>query len=897
MNLKIADKSSVFLKSGYAAVFLSLLLFGQEVRGQQQPFSPIVVPGHPGNLLPGQTAPGVTDLWVVFKTHCDLGYTMSAKEVLKDYREGMMDNAIRLIEDDRRLSKPSDRFKWSIAGWPMMANILGKEQASARKLKIEQALREGYMNVHAFPATMHTDVFEPEDYVRALGFSSQVARKYGQELPVAAKMTDVPAHSWFLPTLLHHAGIKFLQIGCNYSNRGPILPKLFWWEGPDGSRILCNYTAEYGSGIRPPADWPAKNYLAISMTHDNEGPPSPEQIQKVRNEAAEIKGAQLHIGTLDDFAKALLAENPDLPVIKGDMVDPWIHGVMAMPQETKIARNIRPLIPALDILNTQMNVWKLRTESIAEPLALAYENSMLYGEHTWGAMTPGWGFFSMDGKNRGIERYLYGDDFVQARKEGYYQKFENSFDEHKRYIHITDSIVANELNSRLKTLAQNVKAKEGEIIVYNTLPWSRSGEFQLDGVKIWVNDVPANGYKVLKNEPYKSIPIAHDASLIHTKYFTLRIDTVRGGIASLIEKSTGKELVMQQDGFVLGQFLHERFAYDQTLDYYNRYCTMSNSFNASVKPNMPKDVPYSAVTPRHWKVEVERTAFGDEIVLRSDNTDGIAKSVAIKFTFPNAQAFVDIEWNIVDKVPNTLPEGGWLCFPFNIQHAKVQVGRLGGIMDLEKDQVVGGNRFVYGVHTGAALTDKSGFGMGICAIDAPLMSFGEPGLWKYDYDYLPEKSAVFVNLYNNMWNTNFPYWTEGSWSERVRIWGIAQHEHTAENIAIKSWEARTPLLSIKATGKGKQLSSEKAGISLSRKGVLVTAFGADPDGNAGTLLRVWEQTGTDGEVKIKLPGEMNAKFVTRVNLRGEIIGHREVIKNNEITTNLKAYQPVSFILN
>src|SRR5215471_9414842 len=104
-------------------------------------------------------------------------------------------------------------------------------------------------------------------------------------------MTDVPAHGWFLPTLLHHAGIEFLQLAGNYANRSPLLPQLFWWEGPDGSRILCNYTAskgtpDYGSNVLPPKDWPARNYLAVIMTHDNEGPPSPQEVAAVRAQAA-----------------------------------------------------------------------------------------------------------------------------------------------------------------------------------------------------------------------------------------------------------------------------------------------------------------------------------------------------------------------------------------------------------------------------------------------------------------------------------------------------------------------------------------------------------------------------------------------------------------------------------
>lgn len=884
--------NSISVRCLLAFVLISFSLI--KLCAQSHPVSPIPVPAPPSNLLPGKTAPAVTDIWVVFKTHADIGYTMSAEAVKKKYREEMMDNAIKLIEADRK--KPAaEQFKWTIAGWPLWGAILGPLQTPERKQKVEQAIRDGYINVHALGCTIHTDAFEPEDYVRSLGFSSKVARRYGLPLPVAGKMTDVPAHSWLLPTLLHHAGIKFLQIGANYSDRPVLLPQLFWWEGPDGSRILCNYTPQYGSNVQPPKNWPAKNYLAMYMTHDNEGPPSPQQIAEVKKEAAQIKGARLHIGTLDDFARAVLAENPALPVIRADMVDPWIHGVMAMPQETKTARNIRPMEPVLDVMHTQLNLWGLRSPSIAGSLAMAYENSMLYGEHTWGAMTPGWGYFSMDGINHGNERYLYNEDFLKARKQGFYQKFEASFDEHRRYIQITDSIVTSGVKKELGLLANNVKANADDWIVYNPLPWKRSGEVVLNGETIIANDIPANGYKVIKRT--KETTAATDtATMLHTQYFTVRFDTKRGGIVSLIEKATGKELVDQKSEYALGQFLHERFSYAQTVDYYNRYCVMNNASNATIKPNMPKDIPYTATSPVNWKINTEHSPAADVVTLIATDAGFIAKNVAVVFRFPATQVYVDVEWKIDGKIPNTIPEGGWLCFPFAIDQPKFIVGRNGGAIDLAKDQLTGGNRYLYGVNTGAALIAPNQSGVAICAIDAPLLSFGEPGLWKYDYDYFPKQSSVFVNLYNNMWNTNFPYWTEGSWSERVRIWGIKNNENSTENLAVKSWEARVPLLAVAANGKHSGLPAEKKGVSVSRKGVLITAFGADPDGNKGTLLRVWEQAGTSGEVNIYLPNEMKVKFATPVNLRGVKTGKKMPLAQNKLRVWLKAYEPMSFLL-
>ena len=69
-----------------------------------------------------------------------------------------------------------------------------------------------------------------------------------------------------------------------------------------------------------------------------------------------------------------------------------------------------------------------------------------------------------------------------------------------------------------------------------------------------------------------------------------------------------------------------------------------------------------------------------------------------------------------------------------------------------------------------------------------------------------------------------------------------------------------------ADGPAGKLPNTMAGPTVSRSGVLVTAFGQNPDG-PGTLLRVWDQTGQTGELVVTLPG--NFKTATTVNLRGK----------------------------
>ena len=48
----------------------------------------------------------LTDVWVVFKTHFDLGFTDLPENVFERYRVEMMDNALGVIEKNARNKNP-----------------------------------------------------------------------------------------------------------------------------------------------------------------------------------------------------------------------------------------------------------------------------------------------------------------------------------------------------------------------------------------------------------------------------------------------------------------------------------------------------------------------------------------------------------------------------------------------------------------------------------------------------------------------------------------------------------------------------------------------------------------------------------------------------------------------
>ncbi len=834
----------------------------------------------------------VTDVWVAFKTHYDIGYTDTVANVLTKFRVTMMNSAIRNFEADRNLP-PEKRFEWIVPGWPL-THMIGPLQDPARKAKIEEAIREGSLALEALPFSWETETEDLEDLVRGMGYTSKIARQYGRPLPISAKMTDVPCHSWIIPTLLANGGVKFMQIGCNDLSGHLKAPHLFWWEGPDGSRVICNFTERYGSGLTPPANWPSKNYLAMIMTYDNQGPPSAGDVESIRQQAAKnLPGIHVHFGTLDDFAKAVLAENPDLPVIRADMPDTWIHGFQSMPVETKLSHDARAFQPALETLDTQLHTWRLTTSDLSPALADAYEQSNLYCEHTFGPAGPNMGPW-----NAGIpRRNLYGDQWKSYYTKGNYKKYDLAFDTKRDYAHKEAAIVDRELHSRLELLAKSVNADGPRLVVYNGLPWARSGNVEIPGQSgkfIYVEDVPANGYKTI-TPPVADTdqPKSHAADSLDTPFYKVTFDLQRGGIASLVDKKSGRQLIDQSSPYALGQFLHERFDNQHMSEYTQAYAR--NGYNFA-RGELPQTQTYSKVTPPSWSIDIQSTKLADTATLTATDTLGLAKGMAIVITLYHNQPSVDVEWRVTDKTPDPVPEGGWLCFPFAIAQPRFTLGRLGGPIDPTKDILAGANRNYLCLSTGMTITGKDQTGIGMCPVDSPFVSLDEPGLWKYSLNYEPKNPNVFVNLYNNMWNTNFPEWQSGSWTSTVRIWPTSGAEQ-GENLVVPSWEARLPLLATAADGPAGTLPKTQSGVSVSRPGVLVTAFGADPDGvNKGTLLRVWDQTGVTGDVTVTLPPGFKASSAMPVDLRGEKIGEAFHIGYNKITFRLSAYAPASFIL-
>ena len=864
---------------------------------------------------------------LVSKSHFDIGYSALARDVEHEYRTTMIDRALETMEQNAKVAGPGEQFVWTIPGWPMQT-ILWEGQNPARKRRIEEALRRGNLVMHALPYTIETGSANAETLARCFIYSSRMARKYGLPLPTAAKMTDVPGHDWIIPTLLSHAGVKFFHLGANPTNIQVKKPRISWWEGPDGSRVLTMFSNGYDSGLLPPPDWPHKTWLAMVMGGDNEGPPN---AASVREWIATIKrthpNARITVGRMEDFAESLLAEKPELPVVRGNVSDSWIHGLASSPNAMKAIANARPQLVALECLRTLNLAWGVQFQHCPEVIAAGYEKSLRWSEHTWGLA------------NQHFVPGLHGDAFQRAFVAGLppnYEHMVESWKEHDSFAYGTAMDVGPILEADLHTLAENVNVAGLRIVVFNPLPWPRDGvvdfafpfmgsiagktavkaadDGSIEALQTWGADSHRNGRFVAKSVPplgYRTYVVTGDkprettlaidekAATIENRWLKVRLDPARGCIASIVDKASGAELVDASSPQGFGQYLYQQFDRKECDAYIESYILPqyrgSHGRITAKTTFVPDTARHVEFSPSNTTTVVSGNGFSVTATLIPPIADGQAPHTAgLSVTLYADSPAMDLRLNIVNHPATENPEAGWLCLPLAVKTPQFRLRTPGAITDPAKEMIEGGNFSFFWTQGGMAVFDPSGRGVGLCSPDAPALSLGEPGIYKFKGQWPNPGSSVYVHLFNNKWNTNFRSFWSGEFSVRVRLWPIAKFE-PEKDLVTPSEETLAPMLTGLANYKPGVLPVDQDGIALSRRGISVTALGPDPDGE-GTLLRLWELAGAGGDCRVTFPAAMKGITAQPVNLRGQPLGEAVPIRDHQVTVPVKAFAPASYRL-
>jgi len=160
---------------------------------------------------------------------------------------------------------------------------------------------------------------------------------------------DAFGYNWQLPQILKKSGLDFFVTQKLFWNEVTRFPyRLFWWEAPDGSRVLTYFPNHYGNPIEPVpmakdlADYVAttghREYMHLYGVGDHGGGPTRSMLETAtRWRSAEVLYPRLFFGTVHEFFERAMAELPRLnpPVWRDELYLETHRGTYTSQAETK----------------------------------------------------------------------------------------------------------------------------------------------------------------------------------------------------------------------------------------------------------------------------------------------------------------------------------------------------------------------------------------------------------------------------------------------------------------------------------------------------------------------------------------------------------------------------------
>lgn len=821
---------------------------------------------------------------VVFKTHFDLGFTGLYSEIVRSYSTRMLPDVVETCTATNDMGD-KQRFVWTMPAWPLLHSLRSDETEEDVRQAADELTRLGRIQWHALPFTTHTDFCGMEEFIRGMYFSRKLTDLYGRR-PCSAKMTDVPGHSRMLPSLLNKAGVKFLHLGCNPFSTPPDVPRLFYWEGPDGGRVVTFYNkGEYGSSLVPPNDWPYPVWLSLMSTGDNDGPQRPDDVRKLIEElTGTMPEAEVVMGTLDDFFRELEPHLGELPVIKGDLADTWIHGVGSYPYEVGLIRENRLLMQETEKAASLAVLYGFLTEEeqqhIKGQLDSAFEEHLLFDEHTWG----------LDVKQMGERRVYTKQAFLNAKSSELYRRFEQSWAEKRGHVHVAHHFICSVRDKVMELWGQS--APEGSsIIVFNGLGWTRDGWIPLKdslamktpidietGLPLNIIENDGKCYAQVKSIPplsFKAIGFTEaprdrgnsevsvhpeqSGCILENRWYRLCLDSRSGSVTSLIDKKTDHDWVRRGEDGGFGRYQYDIHGDEAVTAFLRTYAYRFYSWGVIDFGR----AGYPVQASRTYKASgfnlniirgsgcmtVKMTSASDP---ESVKQFGNVRSITTSLTIYEEDPAIDIAFEMNEKEETPYIESGHLLFPINLHSYCIRFHNMGQVINPSRDIVRSANHVMYCCDQWIDICDDKK-GLAIIPLHTPLFSVGEKGILTYRRDYEEKDATLIFNVFNNSWGTNFPQWINGDFTVRYRL---IPHEGDWREAGVGkiALEAITPLLSTSIKGPlADRTASSLNEIALIQtdESMEITALKLADDGN-GFILRLHEIQGKRHQTVVTL---------------------------------------------
>jgi hypothetical protein len=817
--------------------------------------------------------------WKVFicpKIHNDVGFTDLQPHVNElDTRN--TDTVLSILDD-----YPFYKFNFETS-W-LVENYFDCRPEAYRNEFLQRA-REGRATTNAFYLNLMTGICTGEELYRALYYTHQLHREHGTNFDFAC-LTDVPSHSWFLPTLLTDVGIPAFSNGSN-QGRAPILVfsdlnevSPFYWEGMNGERIMMWYARAYAQltmltaqGFIAPHE--SYDYFQVAVSQfltrymrddyapdavmiygayiDNAAIPETGEAELIERWNREFAFPQLIVASDAEYFqhvdKHFAAE---LPSYRGDAGAYWEDGIASSAEATAWNRQTQQILPVAETSSSFATMFEPRFRYPAEDFRAAWKNAMFYDEHTWGA------FNSMS----------------QPEREGVRRQWEVK----ESYARRANLDARNLLARSLSRLCQQMAVADNTIFAFNWQNRVRSepvvtdlgtGSYLVDlatdkavpvdvlvekdgyqVVQFMAENVPALGYRGfgirMLNPPTDPAKEGQTTSsetdwTIESMHYRLTVDEKSGSVKSLYDKAEEKELVDQQAEYGLNQYLYASGG-DESLILNQTFGTPP----AKLKINTPSSAKL---------IENVRGPFGQRIVVEMNALN--TPSIRSEYRLYNQIKRVDII-DTFEKREVRDKEAVYFAFPLAADEPALEYQIQNGWVRPNDDQLPGACREWFTPQNLVHLRDGD-LSVAWSTREAPLVTFVDVnrGLWPTHLDVT--NGHLYSYVMNNYWFTNYRASQGGKMTCHYSI--TSGSKLSREQLGDFDADTRSPVflypyLSTFSAGVSQQDRrldpSSGTLLELDVPNLQVVVLKAAEDGD-GYILRLLETAGRSGEAELKSP--------------------------------------------
>ena len=621
------------------------------------------------------------EIHLAMMSHTDIGYT-NTQPVVKERHLRTLDDVLARLEQD-------SSFAWTVETvWQLEQYRQARSPEQFDRLMT--FVKMGRVAVSPIYTNPFTGWISAEEMIRSFDIGHAYAREYDLEFTTAI-YNDVPGLSWFIPQVLENEGIYFLTTGINevYNDyrMQRNLPKVFYWEGVGGGRVLAYRTEAYNEGqtlgLEKGVDavplrlwerlhrlqaqgYPYHLILAVHTFGDNGGIPlNAPTTAKAWN--AEYAYPRIQISNLDAFAKAFQARHDSLPALTGDWTSTWDVLYQGEPARTVRQRWVQHHLLTAEKMSTLSWLLDQNHDPLSDIIDAAYDNLLHFS-----------------GQGSGLE-YGYGSPKDNLTTMAYREQY------------VQDALLATTevLERATYRLSAREESFEGEgLYVFNALNWSRDAPVEVEfprenthqyrvidlnskmeipshyggyTLRFVARDLPPMGYKKVRlerrtrsqSDPGEALQ-THDCTIANT-YFRIGGDCQAGRITHIVDLESGETLIDNDDQSTFGRPLRADSLFSLSFE------TMDvDEVKMFVRDERPARLVLVAEREDHLFAQTEYVLW--------ENLDRV-----------DVQHTVNLEL----LVSPSQVEDYSVAFPFAISNQEAAVEVLGGFLEAETDRFPG----------------------------------------------------------------------------------------------------------------------------------------------------------------------------------------------------------------